>query len=253
MTTLAGQALQDLLTKGWMCDDYGKLCPNPSHRGKKHRLLYDPENILDEKAITKSCYRYTSLSLHAGDVTPSSVYRKKLTRTKEGKDTFPWRRDRIVIPSGRFVFMLTRECVDVPLDVEGELYMGPRVSNLGLLFFTLGHVHSGFHGRLTATLLNMTDRDITLEPDQAFLHLVCHKTTNPVPPHPAHDNPQLTLGEAQANLYFNKNPGFALTTKDFATKEELRFLFAISATLAIALFSAAIAVMLYLLRLPPVK
>lgn len=253
MTTLAGQALRDLLTKGWTCDDYGDLCAYSSHKGKTHRLVYDPDNVLDEDAITKRCYRYTSLSLHAGDMSPSRVYRKRLTRTKQEKRAFPWRRDRIVIPPGTFVFMLTRECVDMPFDVEGELYMAPRVSNLGLLFFTLGHVHTGFHGRLTATLLNMTDKDIILDPDETFLHLVCRKTSNPVPPHPNHDRPQLSLSEAETNLYFSKNPGFALTSKDFATKEELRFWIGISVALTLGLFATAISIMQYLLRLPPAK
>ncbi len=72
--------------------------------------------------------------------------------------TLWWPNKGDLISPGRFVFFMTRETVDVPLDVEASLFMNPKISNLGLLFFTLGHVDPGFRGHLTATLLNMTDR-----------------------------------------------------------------------------------------------
>jgi len=200
---------------------------------------------MDKDEIVKRCYRFSSLSLHAGEMAPEHVYRKRVTMTEDEKRAFPWKRDRIIIPPGTFVFMLTRECVNMPLDVEGELYMSPRVSNLGLLFFTLGHVHSGFHGRLTATLLNMTNKTIALEPSETFLHFVCHKTSSAVPPHPNHNQPQLSLNEAESNLYFNKNPGFVLTSKDFLTKKDFYMIIgpiiAIVVLVAAAVFSRAIA------------
>jgi hypothetical protein len=133
-----------------------------------------------------------------------------------------WRNNEILIPPGKFLFFLTREAVDLPFDVEGSLFMNPKVSNLGLLFFTLGHVDPGFHGRLTATLLNMTDRSIYLDPREPPLRIVFTRTEKPTEPHPIyHLSPQLDLSETMKNLVISRNPGFALTGKDFATKSDL--------------------------------
>lgn len=129
LTTLSGKTLRDLLTEGWKCDTYGGLCKVSSHGEKVHKLLYDPDNLLDQETLAKECYRFTSLSLHAARNAGKLAYGKKLTWTKGGKPALPRARERIVVPSATFAFMLTRECVDMPLDVEGELYMAPKVSN----------------------------------------------------------------------------------------------------------------------------
>jgi len=87
LPTLAGESLRALLTEGWKCDAYGKLCPCESHRGKTHKLLYEPDGVLDAKTIEKECFRYTSLSLHVGDMAPDLVFRKRLTLTKKDRVT----------------------------------------------------------------------------------------------------------------------------------------------------------------------
>lgn len=96
----------------------------------------------------------------------------------------------------------------------------------------------------------MTDREITLEPDETILHFVCHKTSDPVEPHPTHDKPQLTLTEAEANIYFTRTVGFAAASKDFATRDELRHWVAFIGGLALALFAATITIVVYLLGIP---
>lgn len=91
-----------------------------------------------------------------------------------------------------------------------------------MLFFTLGHIDPGFHGYLTATLLNMTDKFINLKLEEPILRLVLRNTITSTPPHPNfHENPQLKLDETRRNLYFHLNLGFALTSKDFVTRKEL--------------------------------
>lgn len=114
--------------------------------------------------------------------------------------------------------------------------MNPRVSNLGLLFFTLGHIDPGFHGHLTATLLNVTEKPIKLNLEDPILRLVLRKTVRPVPPHPIfHQKPQLELDETRRNLYFHLNPGFALTSRDFVTRNELYMWMAILVTIVFAI------------------
>jgi deoxycytidine triphosphate deaminase len=209
MTTLTKQIIEEKIRQGWKCDDFPGLCQVSSHRGRTNKLIYDPTGKLnDEQIIEKCLQRQSSIMLHIGEV----VGLKKKEKNS----------DCVTIPPGRFVFFLTRECVNLPFNVEGSLFMNPRVSNLGLLFFTLGHIDPGFHGYLTATLLNMTDKPINLKIEEPILRLVLRYTITPTPPHPNfHENPQLKLDETRRNLYFHLNPGFALTSKDFVTRKEL--------------------------------
>jgi deoxycytidine triphosphate deaminase len=209
MTVLTKKYFEDKIRNGWKCDDFPNMCPIAEHKGKINKLLYDPTGKLNDDAIINTCLqRQSSIMLHIGET---------IGPKKKDKD-----QNTIVIRPGKFVFFLTRECVNLPFDVEGSLFMNPKVSNLGLLFFTLGHIDPGFHGYLTATLLNMTDKLIVLKIEEPVLRLVLGKTDEPTSPHTVyHKKPQLSLDETSRNLYFNLNPGFALTKKDFVTRKEL--------------------------------
>lgn len=208
MSTLTRDLIENKIRKGWKCDDFPNLCPISSHKGKVNKILYDPTGKWNDDKIVKECLqRQSSIMLHIGE----SVGLEK----EEDSDS-------LIIPAGKYVFFLTKEVVNFPFDVEGSLFMNPRVSNLGLLFFTLGHIDPGFHGYLTATLLNMTDKPIILKLDEPILRLVLRKTIHATSPHSIfHDKPQLKLDETRRNLYFHLNPGYALTSEDFVTRDEL--------------------------------
>lgn len=110
----------------------------------------------------------------------------------------------------------------MPFDIDGSLFMNPRFSNLGLHFFTLGHVDPGFHGHLTATLLNMTNQPIKIGRHEGCLYFVVGKTNKIEEKYSKfHEKPQFSIADAQKNLSFNMNPGFALTSADFATKHDV--------------------------------
>lgn len=148
---------------------------------------------------------------------------------------------------------MTRECINMPFDVDGSLFMNPRISNLGLHFFTLGHVDAGFHGHLTATLLNMTNQPIKLNRHEGCLYFVFAKTNKVAEPHPEfHKKPQFKIEEAQRNLSFNLNPGFALTSADFATKDDFRTWRNTILVIVFSVFSILIGVLLWLLSRIPV-
>lgn len=210
MSDLTKEEVKSLIIEGWKCDDYKGICKIASHRGVVNHLIYDDTGKINpEKIATDENFDGNAVILHIGGVI-GKLSPEELTE------------EALVIPPGRFVFLMTKECINMPFDVDGSLFMNPRISNLGLHFFTLGHVDPGFHGHLTATLLNMTNQSIKLDRHEGCLYFVLAKTSEVADPHPKfHEKPQLKIEEAQRNLSFNLNPGFALTSADFATKDDL--------------------------------
>jgi deoxycytidine triphosphate deaminase len=170
-----------------------------------HQIISDPSA---PRAVWKEEFEGNAVVLHIGE------YRGKVSES--GKD--------LIIPPGRFLFFMTQEIVDLPFDVDGNLFMNPRISNLGLQFFTLGHVDPGFHGFLTATILNTTDREIILDRHDGVLYFVLAKMDSPMAPNfkqDFHSIPQDTLRKAEANLSYNMATAFALTSESFVTRKEL--------------------------------
>ena len=210
MSDLTREEMKSLIIEGWKCDNYGGICKIPSHKGIVNHLVYDRTGkVALEQIASEKNFDGNAVILHIGEVIG------KLGPSESTEET-------LVIPPGRFIFFMTRECINMPFDVDGSLFMNPRISNLGLHFFTLGHVDPGFHGHLTATLLNMTNQPIKLNRNEGCLYFVLAKTNKVAKPHPKfHEKPQFKIEEAQRNLSFNLNPGFALTSADFATKDEL--------------------------------
>jgi deoxycytidine triphosphate deaminase len=211
MSSLAKETIVKLSSEGWSCDDYPGQCTVPGHKGNKNRLLYVPDQDPLKNPLHVQ-FSGNAVILHFG----KTVRRYRRTSTE---------RETVVIPPGKFYFFLTKEAVNLPMDVEGSLFMNPKVSNLGLLFFTLGHIAPGFHGYLTATVLNVTDRPIVLDlerPEQGPLYLVLSRLERSMSPHPRyHQDPQLSLDVAQRNVAFNLSPAFAFTKSTFVTRAEL--------------------------------
>jgi deoxycytidine triphosphate deaminase len=245
MSDLTKKEIKSLVVKGWSCDDYKGVCMVQSHKGVKNSIIYDPSGKVSPNQIADDKnFEGNAVILHVGQVVG------KLTSEELTKEA-------LIVPPGKFVFFMTVECVNMPLDIDGSLFMNPRISNLGLHFFTLGHIDPGFHGHLTATLLNMTNQPIILGRNEGCLYLVLSKTNKVEEPHPRfHEKPQFTIEEARKNLSFNLNPGFALTSSDFVTKDELdkwrNMLLAIIFGVFGIGFSTIIGVILWLLgKIPP--
>lgn len=240
MSDLTKEETKSLIIQGWKCDDYKEICEIPSHKGVVNHLIYDRTGkvTLQEIADDKN-FDGNAVILHIGKIIG------KLSSGELTKET-------LVIPPGKFIFFMTRECINMPFDIDGSLFMNPRVSNLGLHFFTLGHVDPGFHGHLTATLLNMTNQPIKLNRYAGCLYFVLAKTNKVAEPHPKfHHKPQFSIELAQQNLSFNLNPGFALTSADFATKDDLEKWRNTILVIIFGVFSILVGVFLWLLsRIP---
>jgi len=213
VANLSKKEINDLIIKGWKCEDYGDLCPLPSHKSKTFRLIEDPSGDLTAEDLAKdesfSGREGNAVILRIGEISARlSPYEKT--------------EKQLIIPPGRFIFFMTKEKINMPLDCDGTLFMNPSTSNRGVHFFTLGHVDPGFRGHLTATLLNTTSRRIPLKRHEGVLYLIVSRLESPSKPHSEfHENPQVEIGQAMKDLSFNMNPGFVLTTKDFATKKDL--------------------------------
>ncbi|HEY9247240.1 MAG TPA: hypothetical protein VIO11_10375, partial [Candidatus Methanoperedens sp.] len=174
MSNLTKEQIKKLIIDGWKCNDpkYKGFCKIPSHTNVVNHLLYDPDEYLTVQEISDdNNFQGNAVVMHVGKVVGNLKPRELTDET-------------LIIPPGKFIFFLTRECVNMPFDVDGNLFMNPRISNLGLHFFTLGHVDPGFHGRLTATLLNMTNQSIKLNRHEGCLYFVLAQTAEVSEPHP---------------------------------------------------------------------
>ena len=207
MSDLTPDAIRQLIDPGWRCDAFQGLCTVPQlhvNTGFEHHVVYNPgaPNLAHDE------FEGNAVVLHIGD------YRGKIRENG----------NNLIIPPGRFLFFITQEIVDLPFDIDGNLFMNPRVSNLGLQFFTLGHVDPGFHGFLTATILNTTDRRVILDRHDGILYFVLSRMEKPMAPNfrsDFHSMPQDTIQKAQANLSYNTDTAFALTSESFVTRKEL--------------------------------
>ncbi|MBU7018877.1 MAG: 2'-deoxycytidine 5'-triphosphate deaminase [Theionarchaea archaeon] len=215
MSILTRSQLEKLIVEGWSCGDnkFAGLCDIEIHKGQKFFLLED--SGLSQEELAKKCLKESSIRMHAGEV--KNAKRKK---------------NEIVFQPGKFAFLTTRETVNMPLDVGGSMFMVPKVANTGLLFFTLGYVDPGFRGILTATILNCTNKKIPIGLDQSFFELVLEKLEQPVRPIKRyHEDPQDRLDVAANILYFNQNPGFALTSENFITRKQVFTAFTVIVTI----------------------
>ncbi len=209
LSDLIPQTIKQLNNPGWSCDRFPGLCTIPAEHvntGFIHRIISDPQSFGQN---WNGEFEGNAVVLHIGE------YRGG--RVREHANS-------LVIPPGSFLFFVTREIVDLPFDIDGSLFMNPRISNLGLQFFTLGHVDPGFHGFLTATILNTTSRDIILDRHEGILYFVLSMMDHAMAPNfksDFHSSPQDTIQKAQANLSFSTKAAFALTTESFVTRKEL--------------------------------
>lgn len=235
MSDLNKEQIQKLILEGWKCDDFKGLCTVASHKGQKHRLVTHPKLRAEDLAKDEN-FSGNAYVLHIGEVSA------KLRPSQKTQD-------ELIIPPGRFLFFMTEERVQIPLDLDGSLFMNPGTSNKGILFFTLGHVDPGFDGHLTATLLNTTSRSIPLKRHEGILYLVMSRLEKPSSPHPSyHEHPQLSIDQAVRDLSYNLNPGFALTSADFAKKQDVDSLRNWLLSTMIAMFGIMIGVIIALLR-----
>lgn len=225
MSSLNNKIIKKLCTEGWKCDNFSNLCKIREHKGKINKLVYHLDNFNKEIEI-----RGNSVVIHIGDIF------SELETCSE---------DKIIIPPGKFLFFTTKEAINMPMDIDGNLYMNPTYSNMGLFFFTLGHVDPGYHGILQGGILNMTDKSKKIDRNADCLYLVFNRLENPSEPYMKyHRTPRLDLDEVQKNQIFSSSPGFALTKSDFVTRSELHTWLAMLAAIIFGLFSILIAIIL---------
>ncbi len=234
MSDLVPDSVRKLIDPGWKCDSYQQFCTVPKdhvNTGMVQRIIYDPASPTQPLVPE---FEGNALILHIG---------RYVGRVKE-------KRNKLIVPRGEFVFFTTKERVNLPFDIDGSLFMNPRVSNLGLQFFTLGHVDPGFNGHLTATVLNTTNDDIILERYDGILYLVFSRMEQPMKPNfklDFHSGPQDTIGAAQDNLAYNRKTAFAITSDKFVTRTELLAYLAI----VVLLIPLVLSIIQYLTTLPP--
>ena len=76
-----------------------------------------------------------------------------------------------IIPKGAMFFVSTRERVELPSDVAGQLWLRTSWMRRGVLA-GLGKVDAGFRGTLTFMAINMSDKSLELPIDSRFVQIV---------------------------------------------------------------------------------
>jgi len=203
MSDLAPDEIEQINRSGWSCDNYPGICKVEGHINQVHQLIYDPNHPSPKLTLE---FEGNAIALHIGELAGD----------------FEIQGDMVVFPPRKFVFLLTKEAVNLPFDIDGTLFQKPTISNLGLLFYTLGHVDPGFHGRLTCTFLNTTRDPVRLKKSEDVLYLVLSRTEKPHYPRfgkDFHREPQIKMEEARRNQ--NLYPAFVFTKSSFVTRNEL--------------------------------
>jgi deoxycytidine triphosphate deaminase len=234
LSDLVPDTIRKLIDPGWNCKSYQQFCTVPKDHIDTtfvHRIIYHPSTVT-EPLVPE--FEGNAAILHIGEY---------VGRVKA-------KGNRLIVPRGEFMFFTTKERVDLPFDIDGSLFMNPRVSNLGLQFFTLGHVDPGFNGHLTATVLNTTNDDIILERYDGILYVVFSRIEQPMKPNfklDFHANPQDGIETAQRNLAYNQRTAFAITSDKFVTRTELLAYLAI----IVLLIPLVLSIIQFLTTLPP--
>lgn len=232
---LSANEVDTLIDDGWDCSNYPVECESDDHDDGLHLI----ESERDKVELSGNAVR-----LHVGEVfSPDEHHSNSVLslfsgtlndfnarRPSDEEDRNPLTKGAIQIPPGKFVYFITEEIVNLPFDVCGHLFMNPKISNKGLLFFTTGHVAPGWTDHLTGTLVNMTDQNVYLSRSEPVLYLTLFKTgsreaceeddIDPFSCHNTHENPPRSIGETLEGELVHPDPGFARTTQ-FVTKQDL--------------------------------
>lgn len=252
--SLSHSALQDL-TKGW-------TCTHPEHDGQEHQLVFVDKEKEEPYDLSQNDRRSgNALKLTIGEVMIPSQGRNNILPFSSGEKESPMvppEQKIIPIEPGQFVYFVTEEKFRIPPYIDAELFMNPAIANRGLLFFTLGHIAPGFSGALTGTLLNMTDDTIYMKRSERLLYLMFswavddpgtdlralkEKEFNEEYYHYTHTNAADTFEEARQLTTDHPEPGFALTSDNFLTREE--FYTAISLLISAFLLLLALSRLLF--------
>jgi hypothetical protein len=109
MSYLDKEQIKELISDGWKCDDFKGLCTVASHKSQTRHLVADParrpEDVVRDENFSGNAY-----VLHMGEVS---------AKLKPSEIT----QDELIIPPGRFLFFLTQERIQMPLDIDAALFM----------------------------------------------------------------------------------------------------------------------------------
>lgn len=84
-----------------------------------------------------------------------------------------------VIPTMTFFHVSTMECINMPGDAVGEIWIRSTYARKGLIA-SFGAVDSGFHGNLTLSFLNASKVPITLSRGERIAQIIFHGTDQEV-------------------------------------------------------------------------
>jgi hypothetical protein len=124
MSDLTKEEIKSLVVKGWSCDDYKGLCKIQSHKGIKNSIIYDPKGEVTPNQIADDKnFEGNAVILHIGQV---------IAKLGPGGLT----KDALIIPPGKFVFFMTIECVNMPLEYRWfTVHESPHLKPRPALFY----------------------------------------------------------------------------------------------------------------------
>lgn len=88
--------------------------------------------------------------------------------------------DRFILAPGEFALAVTEEIVSMHSDLVGRVEGKSTLGRCGLLIHaTAGLIDSGFRGRITLELKNLTNRPMQITPGMAICQIVVEETHRP--------------------------------------------------------------------------
>lgn len=136
-------------------------------------MILSDQNILSQiqegKIVIKPIPSLEQIQPSSIDLTLSNEYLKPIN-TEEALDTKnsqpkyqPIKSNAIIIPPNEFILASTKEWVEIPNDLVAKVEGRSSIGRLGLLVhISAGFVDSGFKGKITLEIKNLSNQSIIL-------------------------------------------------------------------------------------------
>lgn len=89
----------------------------------------------------------------------------------------------VTLQPSEIVTMLTKESVELPLNIHATVFAINKNSSSGLLILNPGHIDPGFKGPITICAINLSKDQMVLAVDRKIFTIIFHDTTTACPPY----------------------------------------------------------------------
>lgn len=140
------------------------------HKIKNEKLIIDAHFENGEPVVEPASY-----DLRAGIIIwKESGNNKEIKRKDYNPAVSLDKQEMVTIQPGQVMFVITREMVNLPLDMCGTVYAKNEFSRAGILLFTTGHVDPGIQCPIVIRLVNLRATPYALTLGHPIYTIVFH-------------------------------------------------------------------------------